>query len=47
MTTYLITGVNRGLGAALVAAGIFDIFSGLSLAATGKFFRFSGKEIEF
>lgn len=42
MTTYLITGVNRGLG-----VGILGISAGLTLAETGKFFRFSGEEGEF
>lgn len=42
MTTYLITGVNRGIG-----AGILDISAGLTLAETGKFFRFSGEERDF
>ncbi|WP_342070227.1 hypothetical protein [Yoonia algicola] len=47
MTTYLITGVDRGLGASLVAAGILDITAKLTLAETGKLFRFSGEERDF
>ncbi|SPH22456.1 hypothetical protein ASD8599_03199 [Ascidiaceihabitans donghaensis] len=39
MTTYL-TGMNRGIGAACVAAGILDVSTGLKLARTGKVFRF-------
>jgi len=46
MTPHLTTAVNRGLGAAL-AIGILDLAAGLTLAETGKFFRFSGEERDF